>query len=374
MHLSGLFSMPHLPTIPMGYFLININPILIQLGSFAIHWYGLMYVVAIVIGLLVLRRWCQKMGIHADQLMGLFIWSAIGGLIGGRLYFVIQQPDLVERYLKQPANIFAVWNGGMAFFGAIFLGTATLFVLAPRYSLDRWLVIDGGALFALVGQIFGRVGNVINGDILGQQASAGLVNIPASTCANAPCIAYVSDPSVQPAWSFVYLHAGSFAAQPGVAFQPAPIYEMLINIIMLMLLFPLRYRFPRIKAGYYFVAYLGLYAVGQFIVFFWRGTEPYTPFLGLHVQLKQAQWTALVVLLLCLPLFLLVRRVSGPWTYSAKRPVPWPPLDATAKPSPQRPQVEAVELPQWKPTRAIGGALRNVFAPPRARDDSRTES
>src|SRR5262245_44730390 len=273
MHVAGLFSLPHPPTIPLGYFVININPILVQIGNLAIHWYGAMYVVAIVIGVVVLRRWCTKMGIHEDQLYGLFIWAAIGGLIGGRLYFVIQQRDLVDHYLKQPANILAVWNGGMAFFGAIFLGTATLFVLAPRYGLDRWLVIDGGAVFALVGQIFGRVGNVINGDILGQQASVGLVNVPGSTCASAPCIAYVSDPSVQPAWSFVYLHPGSFAPT-GTAFQPAPIYEMLFNVVMLLLLFPLRFYLPRVKAGYFFIAYLALYAIGQFIVFFCPVTAP----------------------------------------------------------------------------------------------------
>jgi phosphatidylglycerol:prolipoprotein diacylglycerol transferase len=374
MHVPGFFNSPPLPTIPLGYFVININPILVQIGTLAIHWYGVMYVVAIAIGVFALRRWCPKMGIHEDQLYGLFIWAAIGGLIGGRLYFVIQQPELVDRYLKQPANILAVWNGGMAFFGAIFLGTATLFILAPRYGLDRWLAIDGGAVFALVGQIFGRVGNIINGDILGQQASAGLVNVPGSTCASAPCIAYVSDPSVQPAWSFVYLHPGSFAP-PGVAFQPAPIYEMLINIALLLLLFPLRYYLPRVKAGYFFIAYLALYAMGQFFVFFWRGTEPFTPILGIHVQLKQAQWTALVVLVLCIPLFLLVRRVSAPWPYSAKKPVPWPPVSASAvkKPAADGAQSEAIELPPWQPTHAIGGALRNIFAPPRPRDDAGTE-
>ena len=67
-----------------------------------------------------------------------------------------------------------------------------------------------------------------------------------------------------------------------------------------------------------------LYAVSQFIVFFFRGSEPFTPFLGIN-GLKQAQWTAIIVFLVCIPLFIYVQRASRPWPYSAKNPVPWPP-------------------------------------------------
>src|SRR5215471_17955247 len=170
MHAAGVAALFHLT---LAYFVINIDPVLVRLGPIAIHWYGLMYVVAICAGMWVTQRFTRRMGIHDEQLWGLFVWTAIAGLIGGRLYFVIQQPDLVSNYLLQPMHIIAVWNGGMAFFGAIFAGTLTLFLLAPRYGLSRWIAIDGGALFAAVGQIFGRVGNLINGDILGQQLSTG---------------------------------------------------------------------------------------------------------------------------------------------------------------------------------------------------------
>lgn len=371
----------NLPTIPLAYFVINIDPIALRIGPLAIHWYGLAYVVAIFMGAFTLTRWCPKMGIHEDQLYGLLLWTALAGLIGGRLYFVIQQPDLVSGYLLQPARIFEVWNGGMAFFGAIFAGTLTLFFLAPRYGLSRWIAIDGGAVFAIVGQIFGRLGNVINGDILGTPASAGLVNIPGDTCAHAPCIAYVADPHIQPAWSFVYLNPNNHFTTLGVAYQPAQVYEMLMNVAILLLLFPLRNRLPRIRAGYFFVFYLACYAVSQFVVFFFRATEPTTPFLGISV-FKQAQWTAILVLILCIPLFFAVRRLSGPWAFSAKNPVPWPPASAAAKSEPtggatghsdsseRALQAVAAELPAWQPTRATGGALRNVFSPPAGRGSS----
>jgi phosphatidylglycerol:prolipoprotein diacylglycerol transferase len=272
MHVSGPAALLH-PV--LAYFVINIDPVLVRLGPVAIHWYGLMYVVAIVVALWATQRWAHGVGIHDEQLWGLFIWTAIAGLIGGRLYFVVQQPDLVSNYLLQPIHIIAVWDGGMAFFGAIFAGTLTLFVLAPRYGLSRWIAIDGGALFAAVGQIFGRVGNIINGDIVGQAVSNTPVNIPSGFCAHAPCLVYVSDPKVL-AWAEVYLNANSFARQ-GILYQPAPVYEIGLNLIMLAILWPLRYRLPRMRAGLFFTLYVALYAVSQFIVFFARGSEPITP-------------------------------------------------------------------------------------------------
>ena len=393
MSMSGLSGFPHLA---LAYFIINIDPIAFSIGPVSIHWYGIMYVVAIGIALGVLLKYTARQGIHEDQIWGVFIWTVIAGLIGGRLYFVVQQSNVVQEYLLKPQNIIAVWNGGMAFFGAIFLGTLTLFLIAPRYGIDRFLAIDCGALFAAIGQIFGRFGNIINGDILGKVASNGTVNIPAETCAHAPCIAYVPDSQVQPPWSVVYLNSHSFAT-PGIAYQPAPVYEILFNLIVLAILWPLRYRLPRIKTGYFFALYLALYSVTQFLVFFARGTEPTTPFLGIDT-LKQAQWTALAGLLIAALVFLAARRYSHPWLNSTTHPVDWdtPPAEALPRipglsSSEVRRRIEHVaggndrlmqvssagrsvattpadELPPWEPTRPQAGSLRNVF--PAAGDES----
>ncbi|MEO7002331.1 MAG: prolipoprotein diacylglyceryl transferase family protein, partial [Ktedonobacterales bacterium] len=353
------------------------------------------------IALFFVLRWVRRMGIGEDQAWGLFLWTAIAGLVGGRLYFVIQQPDLVQHYLLQPINIIAVWNGGMAFFGAIFLGSAALFVLGPRYGFDRFLAIDAGALFAAIGQIFGRFGNIINGDILGMQAGAA-VNIPANICAHSPCIAYVSDPHILP-WAVVYLNTHSFAIQ-GIPYQPAPVYEILLNVIMLAILWPLRFTLPRLRAGLFFTLYAFMYGLSQLIVFFFRGSEPITPFLGVNI-FKQAQWTGIVVMLLCILLYYLVNRFARPWPFSDAKPEPWPlpagglavahsSLTAVASSAarntrgsakgtaatsrissvvrrtgtartavaPPPSDAPAIELPPWEPTRATNGRLRNMFA------------
>ncbi len=374
--ISALF---HLPT-SLAYVILNIDPVLLRIGALAVRWYGLMYVVAISIGLAVVLRWARHMGLHEDQVWSIFIWAAIGALVGGRLYFVIQQPDLVKNYLMNPINIIAVWNGGMAFFGAIFLGSAALFYFAPRYGIDRWLILDGGALFAAVGQIFGRFGNIINGDILGYQAGPP-VTPPQGICLNAPCITYVSDPHVL-SWAFVYLNPASFAPQ-GIPFQPAPVYEMMLNLVALAILWPLRLVLPRVKTGVFFALYLALYSLSQFIVFFFRGSEPITPFLGINA-LKQAQWTAIFTLLLAGGVYFLARRYGIVWPFTARNPEPYPlPEGGLAKalaaaPTPvtaldagkavraariiPAPAVAPEDLPPWTPGDSRFGALRNTFA------------
>ena len=387
MHALGALGTFHLP---VAFFVLNIDPIFLHVGPISVHWYGLAYVVAIVAGLIMTLKFTRRVGIHEDQVWGLFIWTAIGGLIGGRLYYVIQQPDLVNNYLLRPLNIIAVWNGGMAFFGAIFCASAVLFALAPRYGVSPFIALDGGALFAVVGQIFGRFGNIINGDILGYPVTSGATPIPGDTCAHAPCLAYVSNSHILP-WAVAYLNPHSFAPL-GIAYQPAPVYEMAMDVVILAILFPLRYRLPRIKAGVLFCLYVALYAASQFLVFFYRGSEPYTPFLGVN-GLKQAQWTGIFVFFGSLLLLVLVLRFSRPWPYTAENPCPQAvalserhksqavtlddsgasqgpvppasppptPRSATDASAPPDVDVGANNLPAWQPSRPSGGSLRNVF-------------
>jgi phosphatidylglycerol:prolipoprotein diacylglycerol transferase len=78
MSISGLAGFPH---VALAYFIINIDPIAFSLGPIAVHWYGIMYVVAISIALWVLLKYTARQGIHEDQIWGVLIWTVIAGLI-----------------------------------------------------------------------------------------------------------------------------------------------------------------------------------------------------------------------------------------------------------------------------------------------------
>ena len=245
---------------------INIDPIAFSIGSLHVRWYGLMYVVAITIGLFVIWPYAKWKGFTEDQMEKIVIWAVPAGLIGARLYFVVQQP--LGPYLADPLRIFAVWEGGMAFYGAIFAVVLVLLIAGWRMKLSILNLLDIGGLFAIVGQFFGRIGNIINGDVLGY-------------------------PTKLP-WGFVYANPDSFAPRHDIAYQPAAVYEALINILLFSTLWWFR---KKMKPGILFFVYIISYSVSQILVFFVRDNE--VVFLGL----KQAQLTAAAVIIVALGVF-----------------------------------------------------------------------
>jgi phosphatidylglycerol:prolipoprotein diacylglycerol transferase len=254
---------------------IDIDPV-IHIGSLPIHWYGVMYALAFLVGFRygVLPH-VQARGLSRQVAERALVWTIIFGLLGARLYYVVQQPNLGD-YLRDPIRIIAVWEGGMAFFGAIIAGLATVAVFSWRNHISAWLLADAAVLFAVIGQPIGRIGNVINGDILGAAST-----LPWAT-------AYTNPHAVLQT-NFQLCTAASC-----VAYQPAAVYEAIGTLLIGAVLFALRRRGPRF--GALVVAYIPLYAVSQLILFQFRASEPVIG-LGLH----QAQWTALVMLVVVTP-------------------------------------------------------------------------
>ncbi len=250
---------------------ININPVLFSVGPLTIRWYGLMYIVGIIIGLLVAWPYAKFKGFTDKQLEKIVYWAVPAGFIGGRLYYVLQQP--LGPYIAEPWRILAVWEGGMAFYGAIFAVVIVLLVLARRLKISFLSLLDVAALFGVVGQFFGRIGNIINGDIIGFPT-----NLP---------------------WGVVYANPNSFAPRHDIAYQPAAAYEALINILLFAILWWLR---KKVKPGILFFIYIISYSLSQIIVFMWRDNE--VVFLGL----KQAQLTAVGVIIVALIIFIWVLR------------------------------------------------------------------
>ncbi len=291
------------PSIPLAYLIdwgwlridpyihINIDPAIVHLGPLKLTWYGLAYVVGIVMGLWFVSHYTARKGITQEQVYKVLWWCVVAGVVGGRLYYVIQQPDLVSGYLEQPWRILATWEGGMAFFGAIFLVVPVLFWRSLRLRINPLVMLDAGALFAACGQIFGRFGNLINGDITGFQST-----LP---------------------WSTVYDNPNSWAC-PNVAtchvpLQPAAFYELLLNLIMIAILLFLARRYR--KPGALMATYLFGYTITQFTVFFVRANIV-VPLGPLDWGLKQAQWTSIIVFILLIPITIFFMRTR----YA--RPVP----------------------------------------------------
>ena len=240
------------------------------IGPLQIRFYGLAYAIAFIVGTAVATRHLERKGISSNVSGNIAFWTIVFGLIGARLYYDVQSGWWF--YLTHPQHIFAFWEGGMAFFGAIFASLIVLVVMALRHHIPFWDLLDAGVLFAAVGQPIGRLGNVMNGEILGPPS-----NLP---------------------WAIRYTNPASMAPQLGVAYTPANLYEAIGTLLILAVLLYLRRR--GVPSGVLGLTYLVLYPVSQLILFEWR-TDYETPVL--LWGLKQAQLTSVAMLLTIVPIF-----------------------------------------------------------------------
>ena len=145
------------------------DPIAFQIGPVAVRWYGLMYLVAfvlvVVLGKIRARRNLLT-GWHPRDVDDMLFYGVFGVIIGGRLGYVLFYKPLY--YLAHPLEIVQVWAGGMSFHGG-FLGVLVALWFFARHRHKRWLdVTDFVAPLVPLGLAAGRLGNFINGELVGR--------------------------------------------------------------------------------------------------------------------------------------------------------------------------------------------------------------
>jgi phosphatidylglycerol:prolipoprotein diacylglycerol transferase len=141
------------------------DPIALQLGPVAIRWYGLMYLIAFVAGLLLGRLRVKQrpdLGWTTRDLDDLLFYCVLGVVLGGRLGYVLFYK--FSEYMHDPIRIFYVWEGGMSFHGG-FLGVIMAMLWFARRTRRRWFdVTDFLAPLVPLGLGAGRIGNFINAE------------------------------------------------------------------------------------------------------------------------------------------------------------------------------------------------------------------
>lgn len=217
---------------------VDIDPVIVHLGPFAIGWYGIFVTVAIVAGLWLALREAQRKGLPLAEVDGLALWVIGGGIVGARLLHVIDRWDV---YAAQPHAIPAIWNGGLAIMGAILGGTLTGAVVAWRRGLPVLRISDAIAPGAILGQAIGRFACLFTGDAVGRPTDG---------------------------FGITYLNRGAMVPELGVAYEPVFLYEMVWDLAVFAVLWTLR---TRLRAdGQLFALYLALYAAGKFALTFLR--------------------------------------------------------------------------------------------------------
>ena len=116
----------------------NIDPIALHLGPINIHWYGISYLIGFAAVYLWMSRpaGMRRLGLTRDQIQDFLVYALVGVLVGGRLFFVIN--DIVSKhdlasYLSNPISFIAIWNGGMAFHGAMIATMAAILLFLRKH-------------------------------------------------------------------------------------------------------------------------------------------------------------------------------------------------------------------------------------------------
>lgn len=222
--------------------------------TFALRWYALAYIAGILIGwrivLAAIARpllWATQPPLTREQVEDLLTWIILGVIIGGRLgYVAFYQPGY---FIENPAQIPAVWQGGMSFHGGFIGVIVAVWLCARKYGAPLGSVADLLAIATPPGLLLGRIANFINAELWGRPTDApwGVIfpGIAAQDCAgiNGPC-----------------------------ARHPSQLYEaglegVLLGAILLVLAFGRGWlKTPWRLTGMFFAGY----GVGRFIVEFFR--------------------------------------------------------------------------------------------------------
>lgn len=256
-----------------------IDPFVFRWGPFAVHWYGAIIGTAVLIALWLSVREGRRQGIDEDYFYGLLLWALPIAIISARLYYVFFQWPY---YAAHPAEIIAIWDGGIAIYGGIIGGAIVLYCYCRYHHLSVWLMLDIVAPTVLFGQAMGRWGNFIN------QEAFGRITTKAALAA-----------AHLPHWLISQMYIG------GHYRVPTFLYESLWDLTGFILIMLLRHRYHLFKRGEVALSYLIWYGCGRFVV---EGMRTDSLMIGSTIRVSQLLSLILVVAALVI---WLVRRHHG---------------------------------------------------------------
>ena len=254
-----------------------IDPVALAIGPLAVKWYGLAYVVGLLGGWWYARRlvaaeslWGGRARPKVDELDDMLLYVALGVVLGGRLGFVLFY-DL-QRYLEQPQDIIAIWQGGMSFHGGLAGATFALWLFARRRGYPALSVFDLVATVVPIGLFLGRIANFINAELWGRPAP----DVP---------------------WAMVFPDAGPLPR------HPSQLYEAFGEGLLLFIVLGLLVRAGGLKRPGLVAGVFGMgYALARIVCEFFREPDPQLGFLfGRSVDALSGGIT--MGMLLSLPLF-----------------------------------------------------------------------
>lgn len=140
------------------------NRVLVQIGPVSIYWYSVIMLFAVIIGYQIVISYSKKISYKTNCFMDMVLYLVIWAIIGARIYYVVFN---FSAYKDNLLDIFMIWKGGLAIYGAVLAGIIYIFYYCKKHDLNFVKVLDIYSLSLLLGQAIGRWGNFFNGEAYG---------------------------------------------------------------------------------------------------------------------------------------------------------------------------------------------------------------
>lgn len=160
--------MSHIIAFPGIEFSAEINRVAFTIFGKDIFWYALILLSGFLLGLLFVYNTSEKRGVSKDAVFDIAFWGLLVGLVCARIYYVLFDIESLDGNFW---NIFKIWNGGIAIYGALIGAVMTALVYSIRHKLKPLKVFDVFVPGLLIGQIVGRWGNFVNAEVYGKATS-----------------------------------------------------------------------------------------------------------------------------------------------------------------------------------------------------------
>ena len=241
------------------------HPIAFHLGSFPVHSYGVMIALAFLAGLWTATLRARREKISGERIADVTLWVMVGGIIGARAVYVATYWR--EEFAGQPfSEIFMIQHGGLVYYGGLIGAMIAGFIFIHWKKLPLWKTADVFAPSIALGNVFGRIGCLLNGCCYGRECSAP--------------------------WAITFPegHETHPPGSPAIPVHPTEIYDALLNFGVYLFL---AWLFRRKKFdGQIFATYLLCYAVTRSFVEYFRGDYSN---LHYHLGLTPAQWISVPI-------------------------------------------------------------------------------
>jgi phosphatidylglycerol:prolipoprotein diacylglycerol transferase len=245
----------------------NIDPVALQLGPLAIHWYALAYVVGILLGYYYVSWLDQrqpKRFFTEKAKDDLIFYAVLGVLLGGRLGYILFYN--LPFFIEHPAAILRVWQGGMSFHGGLLGVFVAYWLFARKYKLSWLHIMDYLAAATPIGLFLGRIANFVNGELYGRVTTSS--------------------------WGMVFPDGGPLPRHASQLYEAALEGLVLFVILFAVCVFTKALRYTGLVGG----LFLAGYGMARFTVEFFREPDAQLGYLAFGATMGQ---------LLCVPMIAL---------------------------------------------------------------------